>query len=373
MLGIDAGPRPEAGHIENRELYMRKVHLVGSVPLETAVEVFEASSSSLGAYLHRLPDGETGDRRNWINFQYGVLADNPQFEFAGPPIDPTAYAREGADGTYELVKPTPLRLRDGVGPGDITIGDLGYARHAVESYETFARLKQSGPIAPDQVFLVCLPTPMGPVAVFIQEDDQSAVLAAYEKSMLREVERMCSKIPHDQLAIQWDIAVEFGYWEGWRMPPDGDWKSLLLDRLALLGDAVPAGVELGFHLCYGDRGHRHFVEPTDTGFMVEVANGLADRVRRKIDFLHLPVPRERTDDDYYRPLADLRLDADTELYLGLVHHTDGVDGTLRRANVAENYVKAFGFATECGFGRRDPSTIPSLLEIHAELVRKSDA
>jgi len=51
--------------------------------------------------------------------------------------------------------------------------------------------------------------------------------------------------------------------------------------------------------------------------------------------------------------------------LGLVHYTDGVGGTRRRLATAEKYVKNFAIATECGFGRRPPQTIPELLRIHA--------
>jgi hypothetical protein len=42
-----------------------------------------------------------------------------------------------------------------------------------------------------------------------------------------------------------------------------------------------------------------------------------------------------------------------------------VGGTRRRLATAEKYVKNFAIATECGFGRRPPETIPELLRIHA--------
>ena len=42
---------------------------------------------------------------------------------------------------------------------------------------------------------------------------------------------------------------------------------------------------------------------------------------------HLPVPRNRTDEVYFAPLRTLRLHPETELYLGLVHYTDGIEGT----------------------------------------------
>jgi hypothetical protein len=51
-----------------------------------------------------------------------------------------------------------------------------------------------------------------------------------------------------------------------------------------------------------------------------------------------------------------------------VHYTDGVDGARGRLAAAKNYVRDFSIATECGFGRRDPATIPALLRLHAEIA-----
>jgi hypothetical protein len=80
----------------------------------------------------------------------------------------------------------------------------------------------------------------------------------------------------------------------------------------------------------------------------------------------MPVPRDRSDEAYFAPLRGLHLRPETELCLGLVHYTDGLDGTRRRLATAEKFVKDFSIATECGFGRRDPATIPELLRIHAQ-------
>jgi hypothetical protein len=52
----------------------------------------------------------------------------------------------------------------------------------------------------------------------------------------------------------------------------------------------------------------------------------------------------------------------------LVHYTDGVEGTKRRLATAKTYAEKFSIATECGFGRRDPRTIPELLRIHAAVA-----
>jgi len=344
----------------------RRVHLVGSVPLADAGAVFEAATEALGGAVPRLPDGETGARRVWVNFQYGVLARHPALEFAGPAIDPDAVVYEPLGAGSDYPTPTRLKLKTGVDPDSLTFDSLGYREAAIESYATFERLKAAGRIMPECRFLVALPTPLAPLWPFVVSEDAPKVLPAYTRAFLAEVEAIRAAVPDDQLAIQWDVAVEFQIWEGLFPPLPGDSKAEILDRLAALGAAVPEAVELGYHLCYGDRGHKHFIEPTDTGHMVEVANGVFDRIGRRVDWLHLPVPRDRDDDAYFAPLGTLRLPKETELVLGLVHRTGGVAATRRRMAAAEKVVQGFGIATECGFGRRDPSMIPELLRIHAE-------
>src|SRR5689334_3676144 len=89
-------------------------HLVGSVPLATAEEVFRAAGTILGDCLHRIPDGETGKRSNWIGFHIEILAANPLLEIAPP--NPDVYA------------PLPqVRLREGTDPAQLRFDNLGYA------------------------------------------------------------------------------------------------------------------------------------------------------------------------------------------------------------------------------------------------------
>jgi hypothetical protein len=133
-----------------------------------------------------------------------------------------------------------------------------------------------------------------------------------------------------------------------------------------LGNRVPADIDLLFHLCYGDSNHKHVVEPTDMGDMVEFANRVSREIRRPVQLIHMPVPRDRSDDAYFEPLKKLKLRPETQLCLGLVHYTDGLDGTKKRLAAARKCIKDFAIGTECGFGRRDPKTIPELLRIHAQ-------
>ncbi len=127
---------------------------------------------------------------------------------------------------------------------------------------------------------------------------------------------------------------------------------------------VPADVEVGVHLCYGDPGHKHVLEPKSTATSVLFSNAICQNARRSVNWIHIPVPKERSDDAFFSPLKNLKTPPETEIYLGLVHMTDGVPGTKKRIDVAERYLEKFGLATECGFGRRRPDTLGQLLDIH---------
>src|SRR2546422_10222479 len=63
-------------------------------------------------------------------------------------------------------------------------------------------------------FQVSLPTPWAVVMPFVQQPDARQVYPAYERAMLREVERILKAIPHHDLAIQWDVCLEMLAWDG---------------------------------------------------------------------------------------------------------------------------------------------------------------
>jgi hypothetical protein len=101
---------------------------------------------------------------------------------------------------------------------------------------------------------------------------------------------------------------------------------------------------------------------------------VAAKLGRRIDYVHMPVPRERSDDEFFRPLAELDRQRIGEIYLGLVHYTDGVEGARRRISAAQKYLSEFGIAAECGFGRR-PShqDVMWLIELHADIIDHAHA
>ena len=330
------------------------VHLVGSVPLASPEAVFRTVAAEIGDRLRRIPDGETGPRSDWIVWQLPVFTTQQQFEVVPPGLNSW--------------RPLPrVRLAEGARADSVTFGALGYADAAIASYRVFARLKRDGLVPVACRFQVCLPTPLAPISAFVVAEHQGLLEPVYEARLLAELQLILQDVPHDQLAIQWDTNFEFGMLEGVFPVWFDDIKGGILERLLRLSRCVPPDVQLGYHFCYGDVQHRHFKQPVDAGKLVDVANALAASLGRPLNWIHLPVPRDRVDEAYYAPLRELRLRPETELYLGLVHHTDGIEGTVRRMEVARSFVSGFGIATECGWGRRPPSTIPDLLRIHGAL------
>src|SRR5215510_10148364 len=97
------------------------VHLVGSLALDSAEEVFRTTSEILGDRLRRIPDGETGPRSIWVGWQFGALSRVEDLEGVQ-----RAQTTQGTTGEF--------RPRSGLDPGSIDLGSLGYAREALNSY-----------------------------------------------------------------------------------------------------------------------------------------------------------------------------------------------------------------------------------------------
>ena len=72
---------------------------------------------------------------------------------------------------------------------------------------------------------------------------------------------------------------------------------------------------------------------------VDFTNRVVNKIMRPVNLVHMPVPRERSDDAYFAPLQNLRLPPETELCLGLVHYTDGIEGAKKRLATARKYVQ----------------------------------
>ncbi|MGE0521096.1 MAG: hypothetical protein AB7N53_18430 [Candidatus Binatia bacterium] len=347
-----------------------RVHLVGSVTKDWSVEeVFRNCAQALGGYASKLPDGEVGDRFYWINF----LAYRTYFPH--PDMEPVQRPREVPGKDWWV--PTSydehwhFRIKDDV--PSLRFEHLGYARAAKESYAVFRRLRDQGVIPAGTRFQVAVPLTESGTRQFVgRKRDFELMWDAYQDAMRREIATLVRDIPPRDLAFQWDICGEVAAVEGvpWGyFKDDSDPMERYTRSLADLSPSVPKEAQIGFHLCYGDLAHKHFMQPKDLGVCVRMANEGVKAAGRSVEFIHMPVPRDRADDAYFAPLGDLRTPG-SRVFLGLVHHTDGLDGTLGRLNTAKRHLKDFGISTECGLARRPAETLAEVFRIHREAADK---
>src|SRR5262245_63741824 len=108
----------------------RNIQRVGSVPMAEAERVFREVTAALGSRATRLPDGETGERRDWITWLEPVFAHNPAFEKSGE------FFRVHASGTGR----ERYTLKQGIAPEGVRFDNLFYADVAAQSYAVFRRL-----------------------------------------------------------------------------------------------------------------------------------------------------------------------------------------------------------------------------------------
>ena len=324
--------------------------------MDNCEQVFREVSAALGPYLDNIPDGETGERARWIYFQRTMLMEHPAME-----IDPTVPELSLYQWDGKLLRSLPLlRFREDASPDEVDF-ETGYDKAAKYSYGVFKQMREDG-VIPERVrFQVCLPTPMASAYMYVSHKALDEYLRVYQRSLLNALNTILDKIPHQDLCIQYDVCQEVLIFEDYFPHRPQDYKEQVFAELSALGDAVPQSVALGYHLCYGTPYDEHLIMPKDTGILVELMNGITGGVNRKVDFLHIPVPKDRTDHAYFMPLTQFK--GSTKVYFGLIHHDDE-DGNLQRIETAREYVSDFGIGTECGWGRADPKRVPGLLASH---------
>ncbi|KAI0415222.1 hypothetical protein F5X98DRAFT_347324 [Xylaria grammica] len=342
------------------------VLMVGSVPGASPHDVFVRLAAALPGRLQAIPDGETGERWNYIGWQLGrfppVARRN---ELGGSPLP------ESASGlpTFTLadIKPT------------------AYDEAALSSYNEFKQLRQQNVIPPYVRFQIGLPSPYSVLVGHLKPELAVTIEPLYEQRFAETIHRIVTGIPHDDVVIQWDLCFEMTALEfdrgrdldarhqAYFSSPSGVLQGLV-ERIVRLSERIPEDVKIAFHLCYGDLQHKHFIEPQDTSLLVELANALLahEAIGSRTEWIHLPVPKGRTDSDYFSPLKGLKLEKTGSkrpyIYLGVVHANDGA-GTKKRIETAQASVPfPFGVATECGLGRTPPEEIDSILEICREVT-----
>jgi hypothetical protein len=339
------------------------VHFNGSVNLPDGETVMREISTRIPSGVRRMTDGETGDRGYWISFQIEKFLAMPELETVA-----SGRAYETESDAPEMPQ---LRLAEGASADTIEWPNLGYADAYAESFEIFDRLQQEGTIPAGVRMQVQYPTPLASMAGTVVPEDMQDVAASYERALFADLDDLVARLPHERIAVQWDVAVEFGVLEG------AFGLTLPLEHVApgLIRalDQVPADVPAGMHLCYGDYGHQHFTQPESLQMQVDVVNAVVSGASRPLNWASFTVPQARDDAAYFAPLSGLVAGPETELYFALVpyHPDDQPEGTT--AGQIEHVDAAlagreWGICTECGMGRASAEDIPRLLDLHREIL-----
>ena len=336
----------------------KMAHFVGSMPLNSSEDVFCSICDTLSSHVKRVPDGETGERSNWISFQRQMLVKHPNME---PDTGIPKFKFKQWDG--KIIREIELlKIKDNVDL-DKLIFPIGYSEHAIKSFKDFDRLQSDGKIPSDIKFQVSLPTPFATGYNYISPNGRKEFLKVYEKSFAIDIEKILGEIPHKKLAIQWDVCQEVLIFNNYFPNRSKNYKEEVFDQLTRIGNMIPADVELGYHICYGSPGDDHIVKPKDFAMSVELANGIFKNTRRSVEFIHLPGTHGQPRNEFYEPLKNLKMPKNCEIYLGLLFFDDK-DGDNKRIAAARKILPNFGISTVCGLGRANPERVPSLLNSH---------
>ncbi len=330
-----------------------ELFLPGSLPCETAEEAFRMFGGALGQWLDYMPDGEVGTRRYWVDgVAYRVYTAHPDIETVKWPERENGVEKWWPHGRHDEFG---FRVRPGV--NKVSFGDpgwrLGFARDAVNSYALFRYMKKDGVIPAHVRFQVCMPLTLSALAYFFPDDDIPKLADGLTQSLRAETAKIVEMIPNDELAIQWDLAIE----------------NRLVDILAGVGDmagaakeaarvcaplaeicaAIPAAVHLGHHMCFGTLSGWPSRQPPSLSGAVLLANAAVAASGRKVEFLHIPTLGS-AEDTFFAPLANLKK-GDARIYMGSVHHLHGADGARPQLEIMKKYLGDFGVSAPCGFGR----------------------
>ncbi len=343
-----SGPAPSRGAL-----------LVGSLPGDSAEDAMSLALGKLGKQLHSLPDGETGERRNWIIPIIEALRAHPDFELA----------REGDWSDYDR---TPrFRLAKGKRLTAAAL-DLGYLAAFRANYPTFVALREKHSL-PGIAYQVGIPGDLdltlfifGPSGILTQR-------APFTEATVREITAI-QREADDDVVFQIEVPAELVFVA--QVPPP--LRQLVARYMAggicRLAKRSPSGTRFGVHLCLGDMNHRALARMADVGPVVLMANAIASRwpAGRRLDYVHAPLAAANLppvlDERWYAPLSKLALPPGTRFVAGCIH--EDLSAPDQRALI-EMIERRLGtrvdLATACGLGRRDRddavATIDRIVEV----------
>lgn len=337
----------------------RDAHLVGSLPGRTPAEAMRTALELLGPHLKTLPDGETGERRNWVISIVEGLRHHPDLELR-------------KDGDWSDYDATPvLKVRKGHRLFGASL-DFGHVAAVSDSLPEFTAAKAAAG-RPDLAFQQGVPGDfdlamftLGPAGALLNK-------RAFTEATLAEI-RAVGEITGANTLFQIEVPAELVLLAKAPAVARPALAKLLAKPIRTLAAASPVGTRFGIHLCLGDMNNRAFGTMTDVSPLVLLANEIlrgwpADQ---PLDILHAPFAAAdnpaTTNPAFYEPLSQLDLPADVRFAAGFAHESQSLrDQLVIRTLIDDLLQREVTISAACGLGRRSETDGKAVLERSAEL------
>jgi hypothetical protein len=340
----------------------RRAHLVGSIPGRDATEAMGLAVEHLGGSLDHLPDGETGERRNWIISMIEAFRDHPVLELA-------------KDGDWSDYDATPrFRIRSGerLYGADLDLGIAAAAERALPVYRRIrADLEGGAPAGPR--FQVGIPGDIDLAMFTFGPGGPVRHRRAFTEALAGEMHRT-HRVFGDDVLFQIEIPAELVLLARTPRPARGALARVIARDITALALAAPVNAPFGIHLCLGDMNHKALGRLTDAEPLTQLANAIVAGwpSSRTLRYVHAPLAAAdnppSVEADFYRPLQRLRLNG-VRFVAGLAHEEQALDVQRRVRDLVEGFVGGpVDISTSCGLGRRERAAAVSAMDRIAALL-----
>lgn len=338
----------------------REAHLVGSLPGQTPAEAMRTALDILGPRLRSLPDGETGERRNWVISIVEGLAQHPDLELK----------KRGDWSDYDHLP--VLRVRRGHTLYGANL-DFGHVAAVTESYPVFRELAESAG-RPDLVFQEGVPGDFDLAMFTLGPAGALRHRRAFTEATLTEI-REVGAITGPGTLFQVEVPAELVLLA--KSPPQvrpALAKVLARPTIGLAAGSAP-GTHFAVHLCLGDMNNKAFGTMRDVAPLVALSNAVVRGWphNQPLDYIHAPFAAAdqpaTTDPGFYAPLTDLKVPTGIRFAAGFAHESQTLADQVTIRNVIEDRIgRTVDVSAACGLGRRSFEDGRRVLERTAELL-----
>ncbi|PZS34571.1 MAG: hypothetical protein DLM58_05570 [Pseudonocardiales bacterium] len=322
--------------------------------MATALEI-------LGPHLQSLPDGETGERRNWVISIVDGLRAHPDLEL-----------RKAGDWS-DYDKTPQLRVRNGRRLYGASL-DFGHVAAVRDSFPQFEQARAAAARS-HIVFQEGVPGDFDLAMFTLGPAGALRNRRPFTEATLAEI-RDVKAVTGPQTLFQIEVPVELVLLAKAPAAARPALARLLARTVTGLAAAAPSGTRFAVHLCLGDMNNRAFGTMTDAGPLVLLANAILRSwpAGRPLDLIHAPFAAAdqpaTVDPAFYAPLRELQLPADVRFAAGFAHESQTLAEQRRiRTIIDDRLERRVAIASACGLGRRPEAAGRAVLERTAELCQ----